>query len=257
MALFQTKPKNQAALDQLAQDPSNKDLQKAVVKDFLAAKALDSQHGGFADAKGQNMDTKLPSLPAEVVQAALGDRPVQAGTSLTGTGEGSALSRTTMTIEQAQAAGIQLSPREIEAAKQNGGVLPWNVGTVANMVKPGSEFISDATQSAMPLKAGISGTTFRFMTGADVLGADPAMARLAAMSQLIGIEAHSFHEIASAAQGFQGTGSQYDPSMPYSPASTGLSEQQLMAIMMRNGFLPSDLNQPAPTSTPSPTHEAE
>ncbi|HNN94045.1 MAG TPA: hypothetical protein PKI03_17330 [Pseudomonadota bacterium] len=257
MALFQTKAKNQAALDLLAQDPTNKDLQKQVVKDFLAAKALDSQHAGFADAKGQNMDTKLPSLPAEVVQAAMGDRDVQAGTSLTGTGEGSALSRTTMTIEQAQAAGIQLSPRELEAAKQNGGVLPWNVGTVANMVKPSADFVQDATQSAMPLKAGISGTTFRFMTGAEMLGADPAMARLAAMSQLIGIEAHSFHEIASAAQGFQTPTSSYDPSLPYSPASTGLSEQQLMAIMMRNGYLPSDLNQPAPTSTPSPTHEAE
>ena len=162
-----------------------------------------------------------------------------------------------MTIEQAQAAGIQLSPRELEAAKQNGGVLPWNVGTVANMVKPSADFVQDATQSAMPLKAGISGTTLRFLGGAEVLGADPAMARLAAMSQLIGIEAHSFHEIASAAQGFQTPTSSYDPSLPYSPASTGLSEQQLMAIMMRKGYLPSDLNQPAPTSTPSPTHEAE
>ena len=125
------------------------------------------------------------------------------------------------------------------------------------MVDPSAPFIADATQAAMPLKAGISGTTFRFLGGAEVLGADPAMARLAAMSQLIGIEAHSFHEIASAAQGFQSTGSMYDPSMPYTPASTGLSDAQLMAIMMRNGFLPSDLNQPAPTSTPNPTHEAE
>jgi len=257
MALFQGKAKNQAALEQLAQNPNNKDLQKAVVKDFLGANAMDSDHQGYAGAKGQDMDTKLPSLPAEVVQAAMGDRSVQAGTSLTGSGEGSALSRTTMTVEQAQAAGIKLSPREIAAAQANGGVLPWNVGTVANMVDPSAPFIADATQAAMPLKAGISGTTFRFLGGAEVLGADPAMARLAAMSQLIGIEAHSFHEIASAAQGFQSTGSMYDPSMPYTPASTGLSDAQLMAIMMRNGFLPSDLNQPAPTSTPNPTHEAE
>lgn len=257
MALFQGNDKNSARMQELAQNPTNKDLQKQVIKDFLGAQALDDSHGGFAQAKGQEMDTKIPSLPAEVVQAQLGGAQAQNGTSLTGTGEGSALARTSMTIEQAQAAGIKLSPRELAAAQQNGGVLPWNVGTVANMVDPSAQFISDATNAAMPLKAGISGTTFRFMSGADMLGADPAMARLAAMSQLIGIEAHSFHEIASAAQGFQTPATGYDSSLPYTPASTGLPADVLMKIMLRNGMLPSDLNQPAPTTTPDPVIEAQ
>ncbi len=257
MALFQGNDKNSARMQELAQNPTNKDLQKQVIKDFLGAQALDDSHGGFASAKGQEMDTKIPSLPAEVVQAQLGGAQAQNGTSLTGTGEGSALSRTSMTIEQAQAAGIKLSPRELAAAQQNGGVLPWNVGTIANMVDPSAPFITDATNAAMPLKAGISGTTFRFMSGADLLGADPAMARLAAMSQLIGIEAHSFHEIASAAQGFQTPATSYDSSLPYTPASTGLPADVLLKIMLRNGMLPSDLNQPAPTTTPDPVIEAQ
>lgn len=234
------------------ENPHSQDLKK-----FLGFDAQKDKHQLFANAKGQEMDTKLPALPAEVVQAQMGDRPVQPGTKLTEMGEKSALSRTTMTIEQAEAAGIKLSPREIEAAQANGGVLPWNVGTVANMVDPSASFIADANNAAMPLKAGISGTTFRFMGGAEILGAKPEMARLAAMSQLIGIEAHSFHEIASAAQGFQGNGFRYDPSLPYTPASTGLSESQLLAIMMRKGFLPSDLNQSAPTTTASVTQETE
>lgn len=225
-------------------------------KALFPAGAKDGQHGIYATAKGQDMDTKLPALPAEVVQAQLGDTPVQQGTSLTGSGEKSALSRTTMTIEQAAAAGVKLSPREIAAAQANGGVLPWNVGTTANMVDPSAEFISSATSAALPLKAGISGTTFRFMGGAELLGADPAMARLACLAQLIGIEAHSFHEIASASQGFQKSGSSYDPSMPYTPASTGLSEADLMALMLRNGMLPSDINQPV-QPPPAADHKSQ
>ncbi len=130
--------------------------------------------------------------------------------------------------------------------------MPWNTGTVANMVNPDAPFIADAADAAMPLKAGISGNTYRFMRLAEAMGIDPAIARLACMSQLIPIEAHSFHEIAMAAQDFQtpgrpgasteAPGSVYDPSMPYSPSSTGLSEAQLMEIMLRNGMLPSQLN---------------
>ena len=115
------------------------------------------QHARFADAKGQNMDTKLPSLPAERCRRRWAIRDVQAGTSLTGTGEGNALSRTTMTIEQSTSGRHSAQPSRAGSRKQNGGVLPWNVGTVANMVKPSADFVQDATQSAMPLKAGISG----------------------------------------------------------------------------------------------------
>ena len=214
----------------------------------------DGPHQAFTKARGEGHDTKLPSLPEDVVQAQLGDKPAQKGTKLSGAGEESALSRTKMTLEQAIDAGINLSDAEIDAAVANGGVMPWNDGTVANILKPDAPFIAGANNAAMPLKAGISGTTFRLMNSADVLGVDPAMARLIAMSQLIGINAHSFHEIASASQGFQSSDSQYSPSNPYTPASTGLSDAQLMALMLRNGMLPSDLNKPV--QSPPPTQES-
>ena len=50
---------------------------------------------------------------------------------------------------------------------------------------------------------------------------------LAAVGNLASIDAHSFHEIASAAQGFAGG---YDMSMPYTPASTGLDAATLRRI---------------------------
>ncbi len=245
------------------------------VKRFLGAGAEDPV---FRGAKAQNMDDKLPSMPAEVAQARHGDQPAQAGTSLTGAGERSALARSTDTMADMANSGIVLSPREREAALRAHAathgldpaavlanpppdseiVMPWNTGTVANMVNPDAPFIADAADAAMPLKAGISGNTYRFMRLAEAMGIDPAIARLACMSQLIPIEAHSFHEIAMAAQDFQtpgrpgastdAPGSVYDQNMPYSPASTGLSEAQLLEIMLRNGLMPSDLNGPAGTA---------
>jgi hypothetical protein len=200
------------------------------------------------------MDDKLPAMPADVAAARLGEHPVQPGVSLTGAGERSALARSTMTIEQAEAAGLALSPRERAAAEANGGVLPWNVGTVANMVDPSAPFIAEAAGDAMPLKAGISGNTFRFMRIAETMGIDPAMARLACMAQLIPIEAHSFHEISMAAQDFQGPSSSYDPSTPYTPGSTGLSEAQLLAIRLRAQMGASDLDTPrAPVPAAEPS----
>ena len=55
----------------------------------------------------------------------------------------------------------------------------------------------------MPLAAGISGTTFRFINFAKMMGVgDLSHARLCMLGFLIPIRAHSFHEIMSAAKGF-------------------------------------------------------
>ena len=57
----------------------------------------------------------------------------------------------------------------------------------------------------MPLTAGISGTTNRLMTAGKRLGEAPlTRVRLMALGHLMGVEAHSFHEIMSAARSFDG-----------------------------------------------------
>lgn len=91
------------------------------------------------------------------------------------------------------------------------------------MVNPDAPFTQRARENALPLKAGISGTTFRGMRLAEVMGADLDMARLALFAQLNGIEAHSFHEIASAANGYfaEDSSSRYDVHRPYSQESMG------------------------------------
>ena len=71
----------------------------------------------------------------------------------------------------------------------------------------------------MPLKAGISGTTHRFCSTAIVLGLpDCQGACLAMLGHLQNIQAHSFHEIMTVAQGMPGC-SDYSPGeyTPFAP----------------------------------------
>jgi hypothetical protein len=186
------------------------------------------------------MDTKLPALSTDKVSEHLGR---SAGTEeMTGAGESNPLAKRRITIEEAKAQGLDLSPREIEIAKANGGYVDWVVGSVSNMVKPEAGFIQGANDQAMPLKAGISGTTYRFGQMGSLLGADPALARQAAVGNLTSIDAHSFHEIASASQGFQEQGGKYDSATPYSEGSTGLSQDQLKAIAAKRGLSLDELN---------------
>jgi hypothetical protein len=193
------------------------------------------------------MDTKLPSFSTEAATKTLGTEQSQP----TETGEASPLAKTTMTVEEAQARGMNLSPREIAMAKPD-GTLPWVVGERANMLDPNAQFIADAKASSMPLKAGISGTTFRAMGLFDALGADPQMARLACMAQLTSIDAHSFHEIASAAQGFEDSSARYDPNTPYTPGSIGLDQATLEAIAKRQGLSLDELNKHADKESNNP-----
>lgn len=220
-----------------------------------SAKALfspiggDETHAAYAGAKAQDMDAKMPGFSSASVAEQLGRPLAPDAPAITGSGESSPIARTTMTVQEAQAAGYDLTPREIAQAGPD-GVLPWNVGNVANILNPNAEFVSSARAESLPLAAGISGTTFRLMGTADVLGADPAMARLAAMTQLIPIDAHTFHEIAFAAQGFQQSDSAaYNPSAPYTPGATGLSPAMLRSIADRAGIdLNSLNNQPPPAA---------
>ena len=106
-----------------------------------------------------------------------------------------------MTVAEAQAAGLNLSEREIAAVGGPDAQLGWNQGFIANILNPDAQFISGARDASMPLAAGISGTTHRFGQIADMLGSTPRSraGRHAAADSDRG--QHTFHEIASAAQG--------------------------------------------------------
>lgn len=214
---------------------------------------MGDEHQAYWDAKRQDMDTKLPAFTAEAMKDQMG---IDTGGKSTKIGEGNILARAGISIDEAQAMGLNLSPAEIaqaKAAQQNPkagiaeGELPWVMGSKANMVDPDAPFIQGAKDNAMPLKAGISGTTARGMGLFDVMGVNqtnPELARLALMAQLQPIEAHSYHEIASAANGYMtgeaGSQFRYDVTNPYS--NMGLPEDLLREIALRNGLSLDDLN---------------
>ncbi|MCA9564217.1 MAG: hypothetical protein KC561_12045, partial [Myxococcales bacterium] len=106
---------------------------------------------------------------------------------------------------------------------------PYLEGIRDNIVDPSHAWIFEAVNVLqMPLKAGISGTTHRFMSLAGVLGVGGSDARLAMLGHLQNIEAHSFHEICVAAMGFPNC--EYTPGayVPFSP----IPEQQMITAAM-------------------------
>ncbi|MBS1123137.1 MAG: Carbon monoxide oxidation accessory protein CoxG, partial [Deltaproteobacteria bacterium] len=91
-----------------------------------SAKALfspigaDDTHAAYAAAKGQEMDAKMPGFTSEAVAAHLGTTLAPDAAPITGAGESSPIARTTMTVQEAQAAGYELTPREIAQASPEG-----------------------------------------------------------------------------------------------------------------------------------------
>ena len=202
---------------------------KAVFKD-----TTDNQE--YKDAKDSEMDRKFPFLPLEtlpreellVIARRHGQKPrettpteriisklkvkqasmraaeldkdgksfITAG--MVPRGEGNPL---TQSKTDRDTAGIGLSNREGEAHGLSDDVLPFLEGFTANMVDENNDWIKAAHELEMPLRAGISGTTNRFMMLASQLGANLPGSRLAMMGHLIPTNAHSFHEIMVAAQG--------------------------------------------------------
>ncbi len=114
---------------------------------------------------------------------------------------------------------VQLSEREKQAQGLDEEVLPFLEGMTANMITMNSKWVQAARRMGMPLRAGISGTTQRFMNLATQLGADAYGARMAMLGHLIPTNAHSFHEIMVASQGFGPTykPGRYIPLQPLAP----------------------------------------
>ncbi len=234
-------------------DRSNPTKKAPDTKDFLKPVSTETGPGGpqetYQQQKQQEMDAKLPGVFTDDAEEFLGRNLTakESKDSSTGTtkgGESSPVSRTRMTVEEAQKMGLNLSKREIAAA--NAGKLPWIVGTTANIVDPQSQFIKSGTQGSMPQKAGISGTTFRFMEASQLLGGNASQSRLAMIGALEAIDAHTVYEIASAATGF---GMPFDPKKPY--ANLGVPEPVLQGIAKRSGSTLDELNGTAPSADPA------
>ena len=78
-------------------------------------------------------------------------------------------------------------------------------GSLANVVNERHWWVKSARKLSMPIKAGVSGTTQRYMQFGRTLGVSPMNhLRLMLLGALIPTHAHSFHEIMTAAQGFPG-----------------------------------------------------
>jgi hypothetical protein len=198
------------------------------------------------------MDAKLPNVPVAHPDhdgAFAGDtlpenqNPKLKG--MTGGGEASTLARTEMTVKEAIEMGYNLSPREIAAAGGPDGKMPWVVGTVANVVDPSAAFIQEGAANSLPQKAGISGTTFRFMEAAQMLGGDPNHSSLAMLGALQVIDAHTVYEIRNASKGF---GLEFDPQNPYS--HLGIDRAVLEQLAKQSGTSLGELNNETKTTMP-------
>lgn len=215
------------------------DYMKAFFGGFLKPNSVEkaTTQADFQAAKKQDMDTKIPSVPGSSGADLLADTRLPE----TGAGEKSSLARTTITVEEAEAMGFKLSEREKAIAKKNGNKLPWVVGTIANVVDPNADFISTGAQSSLPQKAGISGTTFRFMEASALLGGDAMKSRMAMIGALQIIDAHTIYEIASASKDFGEKGAlAFNPERPYD--NIGLSHETLERIALETGTTFAELN---------------
>ncbi|MFM7215637.1 MAG: hypothetical protein ACKO3H_12245, partial [Verrucomicrobiota bacterium] len=105
------------------------------------------------------------------------------------------------------------------------------------LVLPSSDFVASALRASLPVKCGVSGTTYRVMSSASILGGDPVLVRLAVIAALQSSDSHSIHEISTSAKGF---GAPYDPLKPYS--NLGISESVLEAIAASLGTTLTELN---------------
>lgn len=217
----------------------------------------------YAKAKHSEMDAKLPHVPLEAltddelgvkarkfnlaippvfdassraqlikdIEVAQG-KDTSHGADTQGTsggGESNPLSRST---RQREGTLVDLSSRESEGMGLTDQVLPFLEGYKANIVDAENYWIKEAREELqMPLKAGISGTTFRFMHQASIMGADMVASRTAILGHLIPMNAHSLHEICSAASTYtEYTPGSYAPLLPWNEAD--------MAGMARSAGVP-------------------
>ena len=182
-----------------------KDAPTENIREELTRKITETQQASADDAASAAQDSSKTSAAAKAAakQKAVGN---------SGGGESNPMHRSRKLRDRDRP--DELSAGEKQAQGVEPDFDPFLEGWKANILKEG-EFIKEARDELeMPLRSGISGTTWRFMNYASLVGADLPASRLAMFGYLILMDAHSFHEIATAASAF----------VPYTPGKyTGLA----------------------------------
>ena len=212
--------------------------QKQGVQDKKTEKAVFSEEQFSAKVEGGGaMDMKTPEVPLEALdRAALFRLAKQLGVQAT-----SKMPNTEILdlIKAKRANDPKASPTsnadqmtmpDQKQITQKG--MPYIEGIKANIVKPDHQWIADATAAEMPLKAGISGTTHRFLGLGGLLGVgDKGGMRLAMLGHLQAIEAHSFWEICDAA----GMGPPAGRYVPFPPVADAAMENAAKEVLSKDG----------------------
>jgi hypothetical protein len=164
----------------------------------LLARRYDVSHG--PDTSKEDL-IKALKLKQDERRAAEVDEEKRRRMEATGAAPGAELGPMARSTRQRDSEDIALTEDEgQEADALDAEFAPFIEGILANLVDEEHQFIKTARELEMPLKAGISGTTHRFMNQASMMGADLYGARSAILGHLVRINAHSFHEICSAAR---------------------------------------------------------
>ncbi len=158
---------------------------------------------------GGPMDSKTPQQPVEALDDNALKLLAKQKSVKTVDDKGKPLSRDQL-LAALKKAGVTAEAKTGAADMTEGGpgktgdniekeAMPYIQGIQANMVNPKHQWIKAAAAADMPLKAGISGTTHRFLGLGELLGvANKEGMRLAMLGHLQAIEAHSFWEICDA-----------------------------------------------------------
>jgi len=201
-------------------------------REMRFAKTTHKDEGG--ESKHYEMDMKFPSVPLEVLERShlelyarqLGisydentsDADLRAALTVKqdemkranpdnsrlpspGAAPGAESSPMVRSTRSADDADMALTDKEKKADGLGPEFAPFVEGILANLVDEKHTFIKTARRLKMPLKAGISGTTHRFMNQASMMSAPLHGSRAAILGHLVKINAHSFHEVCTAAKG--------------------------------------------------------
>jgi len=104
-------------------------------------------------------------------------------------------------------------------------------GKLENIVDPKNKWIMNAADAQAPMKAGISGTTARFVGAAEMMGGSKYGATVVMLGHLQAIEAHSFWEIVDAA----GIGMSAGKYLPFPPNESGM-DTAADEFIAQNGY---------------------
>jgi hypothetical protein len=178
-----------------------------------------------AGGKDHEMDDKLPGIPVDALKynqlfalAQTKDFPGKHGTpraevlafvkdkigDKTPKGGGQPLTRSKRRLDDPNVK-MGADEKKAKGLSESGAanvkkLLPFSEGVIANLIDPNHWWVKAAKKLEMPLKAGISGNTHRWMNMSKQLGVKAVNARLTMYGQLIPINAHSYHEISAAAR---------------------------------------------------------